>query len=195
MRIVPLDFNEEDILNGVYAISIVDMPAIEENFVTLSKNPQKYVLAKTEEQCLIGPALIPNKMILRVDEMGEPYQIYFTPETVKKAAYALLKKGYLHNYTEQHNQAVDNVYMEESWIIEDEELDKAKYYGFDLPKGTWMVKVKVKNKELWKRIKSGKYKGFSIEAFFVENLQAESVEQNLENANLELEAVIKTLNE
>ena len=58
-------------------------------------------------------------------------------------------------------------YVFESWIVEDPKTDKANtVYGYDVPKGTWMVKMKVEDKETWKRIKNGELKGFSVEGSF-----------------------------
>ena len=64
MRTVELLIDEEQDDFGVEAISLVKFPAIEENFVYFNKD-QKLTMAKVDEdqKLLIGPALIPEKMI------------------------------------------------------------------------------------------------------------------------------------
>jgi hypothetical protein len=59
----------------------------------------------------------------------------------------------------------------ESWIIDDSKSDKSRFYGFDLPKGTWMISMKVNNQEVWADVKEGKVKGFSIEGYFADKLE------------------------
>ena len=197
MKIVPLKIDESDILGGVNAISLVDFPAIEENFIALKNERSKFVLAKADKQVLVGPALIPNKMIYRYDEnTGEDYQIYFTKRTVSDAAFAVLRKNRQNNYTEMHSNEVGQIYLQESWIIEDEKNDKSNLYGFKLPKGTWMVSVKVENEEIWNKVKSGELRGFSIEAFFVNAVSHKSndIESVLKSANEELKNVLRSNN-
>ena len=56
-------------------------------------------------------------------------------------------------------------------------MDKSKLYGYDLPNGTWFVKMKIENEELWNKIKSGELKGLSIEGYFVDKMQKMSEKQ------------------
>ena len=182
MKIIELVLNDEQ-EDGVYAISIVDAPAIERNFIALSKNPKsQYTLAKIdkEQMMLVGPALIPNKQILRKDDEGNLYYVYMSKDTVKKAAYNFLKSSAHHNHTIMHEQPIEGLYVAESWIIEDEN-DKSKKYGFtDLPLGTWMVAVKVENDKIWQeKIKSGEVKGFSIEAYFTHKMKAKTEDEQM----------------
>jgi hypothetical protein len=41
-----------------------------------------------------------------------------------------------------------------------------------LPNGTWFVKMKIDNEELWQDIKSKKIKGLSIEGYFTDKFEA-----------------------
>ena len=184
-QIVELILNEEE-EGGVYAISIVDFPAIESNFIALSKElkPQ-YSLAKVNEEkrLLVGAALIPNKQILRKDNEGNNFYVYFAKETVKQAAYKFLKSNAHHNHTLQHDQEIEGLYVAESWIVESEN-DKSKDYGLNVPVGTWMVAVKVENDEIWnEQIKSGNAKGFSIEAYFANKLG--TIKQSVDDVVME----------
>ena len=157
---------------GVEAISLVKFPAIEENFVYFNKE-QKLTLAKVDEdrQLLIGPALIPEKMIPRYDDMKqEEFEVYFSQETVAKAAELFMQQKRNDEYTVEHRDKVNGLSIFESWIVADKDKDKASVYGFNVPVGTWMVSVKVHNKEVWADVKDKKYRGFSIEGYFIDKL-------------------------
>ena len=125
--------------------------------------------ALDEKQMLISPLMVPNKLILRIDEDGEPYQVYFTAETIKKLAYKMMKDKLIDSVNIEHdnNDRVENAYLVESWIIEDPKNDKSTKYGFNLPEGTWMSIYKIDNKDVWDNfIKTGKVRGMSIEGYF-----------------------------
>ena len=173
-KIVELIIDEESKDLAIDAISLVSAPAIEENFVYMNKSKNNLTLAKVDEakKEIISPALIPNKNIYRYNaELDEDYYVYFSPETVKQSAYLYLKNNNHHKATYQHQDRVSGVLTVESWIIEDPKMDKSTLYGFSLPKGTWMVKMKVSNEELWNRIVEGELKGLSIEGYFVDKFQ------------------------
>ena len=126
---------------------------------------------------LVSPALIPNKQIYRYDpNTDSDYYVYFSKETVAQAAALYLKHNNHHKATYQHEDRVSGVLTIESWIKEGEQ-DKSKLYGFDLPNGTWFVKMSIQNEELWSKIKSGEIKGLSIEGYFVDKMQKMSEKQ------------------
>ena len=162
------------------AISLVHSPAIEENFVYFGKDKNNLTFAKVDEEkrMLVSPALIPNKQIFRYDpNSDQEYYVYFSPETVRKSAELYLKHNNHHKATYEHQDRVAGVLTTESWIIEDPKIDKSKLYGYNLPKGTWMVSMKINNNELWERIKAGEIKGLSIEGYFVDKMQKMSEQE------------------
>ena len=165
-----LYIDEQEEMFGIEAISLVMFPAIEENFVFFNKD--QYVLAKVDEdrQMLVGPALIPNKDILRLDEDGNEYNVFFTPETVQKAAHLFMRQSKTNAATVDHERETDQVYVYESWVVENRKKDKQQVYGFDFPEGTWMVAMRVDDTDLWNGVKEGKYRGFSIEGYFVDRI-------------------------
>ena len=166
-RIIEMFIDETDEQWGVDAISVVEFPAIEKNFMAFNKaKPYQLAHFNEERKIIIGPALIPNKEIVRFDESGEFY-IKFSDETVRKAAHLYLKRNRQHNTTEQHLNKVQGCTLVESWITESG-IDKAKHLGFDVPPGTWMVGMSIDNKDIWAKVKKGEVKGFSIEGFFTE---------------------------
>jgi hypothetical protein len=172
MRIIELLIDEDALLSGIEAISIVDKPAIEENFIAL-KEQTKVNLAEVdkEKRILMGAALIPNKNIYRTDGEDE-YYIYFSDDTVRKASELFLMRGNQNKSTLEHEAELNGLTVVESWIIEDEVHDKSRKYGLDMPVGTWMVSMKVNNEEVWENyVKTGLVKGFSIEGYFTDKLE------------------------
>jgi hypothetical protein len=165
---------------GVGAISLVEFPAIEENFVALSE--VKLAAVNKERRMLYGPALIPNKYIFRIDKnTGEEYYMYFDSETVEKCAHLYLKKNLQHNTTLEHEFSVMGCPVVESWVIEGEQ-DKAYHFGLSAPVGSWIVGLNVTDDEIWNEVKEGNVKGFSIEGHFQEvavSMSAVNVENEL----------------
>ena len=124
---------------------------------------------------LVSPALIPNKQIYRYDaNKDKEYYVYFSQETVKQASQNFLKYFKNNNATIEHEQRVSGVSVVESWIVEDPKKDKSNLYGFNLPKGTWFVTMKIENPEVWQLIKDKKLKGLSIEGYFIDKMQTMS---------------------
>ena len=141
------------VINGqVQAISLVDYPAIEADFVALSK--QLPIQLSTDKMELIGPVLIPDKLIYRRLE-GKEFYISFDAETIEQLANDYLANGFQYNFTLDHKTETQDVVVVQSWVT----LEDGEY-----PKGTWMIKAKVNNEDLWQSIKSGEFKGFSIES-------------------------------
>jgi hypothetical protein len=130
---------------------------------------QYFATTDEEKRIVTGPAMIPNLKIFRKDKKGNPYYVYFTDETIKMIAEKYMKNKYIDNNDKNHDgKAVQDVYVIESWIKEDME-DKSNKYGYeDLPVGTWFVSMKIKNDEVWKMVKEGKLKGFSVSGYFEE---------------------------
>jgi hypothetical protein len=133
-----------------------------------------YAFASIEEkQMVIGPAMVPNKLIVRKDEEGNPYYVYFSEEAIKRIAYKMMADKVIDKVNIEHDgqKFVDGAYLVESWIVDDPEKDKSTIYGFKPVKGQWMTMYKIDDKNIWdKYIKTGKVKGFSVEGYFSEKL-------------------------
>jgi hypothetical protein len=169
-------YDESDEQGEIYGISIVEDPANLFDFVALSKEEKVLLASEKEKKVLTGVVLVPNQKILRKDnKTGELYDFYFEAETIEKLALSFFKKGYQRNSTFNHSEDkwLDGTTIYESWIVEDPNNDKSNHLGFrGLPKGTWMVSMKLSD-DLWEEyIKTGKAKGFSIDSF----LQFEKIE-------------------
>ena len=161
-RELPLyDITLEDFEQGMYKISLVDKPAIEENFIYFSKQSIE-MFANDEKREVVGPIMIPNKQILRQSAENGFYYVRFTEETIREIMYNYSKKGLFNEFGIQHENDTTDVVMLEIWMKESDN-DKSKDYGFELPNGTVFVKAKIESDELFNAIKDGEINGFSIE--------------------------------
>jgi hypothetical protein len=194
MRIVELILDEQNIEAGVNAISIVEQPAIESDFIALSKEVEvMFAEVSKDKMILMGAALIPNKTIYRKDGEDE-YYVYFSEETINKASQLFLKNGSQGKSTLEHSMKLEGLTVVESWIVDDSEKDKSAFYGLSMPKGTWMVSVKVENQDVWENyVKNGKVKGFSIEGYFADKTELSKIEELTENEK-KIEALKNILN-
>lgn len=158
-----IDENESD--NGIQAISFVESPAIEENFIALSKHKVEFKSIDEEKKIIIGLALVPDKPIYRRKDDYE-YNIIFSKETVRKGSELYLKNLRNNNTTLEHQQLTSGVSIIESWIVEDTEKDKTALYNLNAVVGAWAVVMKVDNESVWEDVKKKKYLGLSIEGVF-----------------------------
>ena len=172
MRIVELILDEQQMASGIDAISIVEAPAIESNFIALKSHEIKFAQVDAEKRILMGPVLIPDKPIFRKQVMNgemQEFYVYFSKNTVSRASQMFLMKGNQGKATLEHDMALQGICMVESWIKEDMEKDKSAIYGMNDPIGTWMGCLKVTNDEIWNDyVKTGRVKGFSIEGYFAD---------------------------
>lgn len=204
MKIIELILDEQNEFSGVEAISVVENPAIEEDFVALADQEIKLAEVDKEKRILMGALLIPNKPIYRRNG-EEEYYVYFSKDTILKTAQMFLMKGNQNNSTLEHQLPLNGLSLVESWIVEDEQKDKSRVYDMNVPVGTWMGAVKVNNEEVWNDyVKTGRVKGFSIEGYFADKMPRpqESVEETLskieeeeaETLLAQVKAIIKKYN-
>ena len=190
--IVELVIDETSEELAIDCISLVSAPAIEQDFVFFGKEKNNLTFAKVDEdkRMLISPALIPDKQIFRHDpQTSSDYYVYFSKATVRQASELYLKNNNHHKATQEHEERVSGVLTVESWIIDDPKMDKSTLYGFSLPKGTWMVAMRISNDELWTKIKDGELKGLSIEGYFTDKMEKMSETKPTD------EEILKALNE
>lgn len=171
MNLIELIIDEKDELSGVDAISVVESPAIESNFVALKSEEIKLAQVDSEKRILMGAVLIPEKTIYRKNGEDE-YYIYFSKDTVNKASQLFFKNGNQNNWTLEHNKEIKGLTVVESWIVEDTQKDKSAIYNLSVPVGSWMASVKVEDDTIWNDyVKTGKVKGFSLEGYFADKLE------------------------
>jgi hypothetical protein len=156
------DISLEDIAQGMYKISLVDKPAIEEDFIHFNEVEKVQMFADEKKKEVVGPIMIPNKEILRFSPDMGYYYVRFTEETIQQIMYKYSKEGLFNAFGINHSYDTDEVVMLEVWTKESDN-DKSVDYGYNLPNGTVFVKAKIESDELFTAIENGEINGFSIE--------------------------------
>lgn len=173
--IINEDLNDD---TGVYAISFVDCPANEVDFITLSKDKTIFLNKDDKKQILTGVVLKPDQLIYRNSEQSGEHYIKFSSEQIEKIAHKMMRTGVsLYNTTHQHQTPLNGNYLTELWIVEDSQNDKSNALGFEnLPKGTLMCSYKVDDRVYWdSQVMSGNVKGFSLEGFFNQEISMSKI--------------------
>ena len=172
MKLIELILDDDKAI-GVEAISVVENPAIESDFIALSKYVVKLAEVSKEKRILMGALLIPNIKIPRNgDNNQEDYEVFFSKETIEKASELYLQNNNQSKSTLEHNRELKGLTLVQTWLVEDSKIDKTALHGINVPVGTWMGCVKVNNEEVWNDyVKTGKVKGFSIEGYFADKLE------------------------
>jgi len=177
---------------GVYAISLVEDPAIEEYFVQMSKDYEvKLAEIDKEKRLFMTPVLIPDQKILRIDDKGNAFNIVFPKETIQLAQQEFQKRGFQNESTLEHdiNLKLEGVTFVESWIKEDEVHDKSVMKGFNQPIGTWFTIFRVDDDDVMAKIEAGEIKGVSIDGAF-------ELEENVNlKTDMNLETILTAIKE
>lgn len=172
-------------LQGVKIISLVDFPAIQQDFLKFSDENEIKLKADEERHVVTGPALIPDLPIYRKDDKGQGFYITFSKEVIEKIALKYFVDCNNNNVNLMHEYGVDGCTYFESYL-KDDERGICPVEFKDLPDGTWFVSCKIENPDVWELVKSGVLKGFSIEGM----LSRTPVEESINS----LDELIKYLN-
>jgi len=186
MDIIELVVDDNNEVSGVEAISLVEYPAIEENFVALKDHKIEFKTIDTEKRIVVGLALIPNKPIYRRSEDRE-YYVYFSRETVRRVAEKFIIDNNTNNATLEHTLQTNGVSVVESWIVEDPDKDKTSLYNLNAVQGSWAVVMRIFNDDVWDDVKKGVYKGLSIEGYFADKMPRPQESINEELSKIEEE--------
>ena len=158
----------------------------------LYSKKERLMFYDEEKKVVVGAAMVPHKMIIRYDDLGNPYYVFFSKESIKKMADKFLRQKRTDETSIEHNGiklGSDKVYVTESWVSDDPIKDKSATYGFNLPAGTWFVSMKVDDPKVWKLIKDGMLNGFSVEGLFAEK----SVFSNQEKQINQIKQILKSI--
>ena len=138
-----------------------------------------FAIQDEDKRIISGPLMIANQKIFRTDpELGD-YEVFFSPETIKKIAIKMAKKGFHNNVNLMHNAEMK---VPGVTLFEIFQSDKARgirpMKGFeDLADGTLFGSMYVENPVAWQMIKDGFIKGFSVEGNFGMKKKDEYAEQ------------------
>ena len=179
---------DDELTDGIFAMSLVSDPAIEAHGMFFHKGEVEFKEIK-EEGLFVAPILIPNKKILRVDGENKPYEVFFTPQTVKRLSQLYLEKKYQDSVTLEHDSKVDGVVMVESWIKESQTEDKSNLYGLNVPVGSWLGTFKIDSEDIKQKFRTGEVSAISIEGIF------EHVQTNMTSESIYLEKEVDEMTE
>ena len=175
-------FINDDDETGMNLISVVENPAIEIKGYAFSEVVELEFKKEEDKQIIVGPALVPNKKIKRQDEYGNLYYVFFSKETIEKMVEKFNRYGSNRKINFEHTDRMIDAFIMEDWIVEDAYYDKSKKYGFEVPVGTYMIKVKVEDKDFWmEEVKENGRYGFSIEGLLGQQLvsMSELIEEEM----------------
>lgn len=163
----------EDDDTGIRLVSLVKDPAIEVVGMAFQKEENIDYQFKSiqDKQMIIGPALIPNKKIIRKDEDGDPYFVFFSEETIRLMVAKFNKENTGKSINIDHTNEMAPAFIMENWIVEDSYYDKSRKYGFNLPVGSWVIMAKVEDENFW----SSEVKDMGRYSFSVEGLMGQSI--------------------
>lgn len=177
----------EDDNTGVRFVSLVQDPAIDVIGMAFSKEEKINYEFKdiTDKQMLVGPALIPNKKIIRKDEDGDPYFVFFSESTIRLMVEKFNRENNNKSINIDHTtQMAKSAYIQQNWVIEDSYYDKSKMYGYSLPTGTWFIEVKFDSQEEWMSyVREGGRYSFSVEGLMGQKPQSYSMDDIIDELN------------
>lgn len=179
-----IDFDPETFESGIDLIAVTETPAIETLSLRFSEVAKMIFSFNEDKQLIVGPAIIPDKPIYRV-ENGKEFYVVFTKETIEKMVEKFNSelRSIKFNIEHDENFLVEG-FIKESWIVENCDVDKSKLYGFSVPVGTWMISAKITDKEVWNNvIKQMDKVGFSIEGLM--GIQPTQFSKGIHNSNSE----------
>ena len=189
MRIVELIIDEEAELYGIDAISLVDRPAIELDFIALKEQRVQFAEVDADKKISDRTSTCARQAHFPQERGGRVLRLLLE-EHGTQGAELYLKHGNQAKHTLEHEHQIHGLTVVESWIVENKEQDKSHLYDLDVPVGTWMVAVKVDNEAIWQEwVKEGKVKGFSIEGYFTQAVKMSQEDEML--AEL-AKAIVKT---
>lgn len=147
---------------GIDIISLVDCPAIEKDFVKFSKDVEVKFSVDDEKRIVFGAALIPDKPIYRRNDDGKEFYVKFSKDAIERIAIKFFEDHNSTNVNLQHEYDVDGCVYFESFIKDSKRgLVPANFE--DCPEGTWFLGCKINNPEVWRLVKEGVLRGFSVE--------------------------------
>lgn len=187
LPVYQITLGEDDDETGITLISLVDNPAIEVKGYAFKEESDNYFFKNVKEkQIIVGPAMIPDMKIYRENEELGPHYVFFTKDMIEKMVEKFNRFGSNRRINLEHTNQMVDAFIVEDWIIEDPVHDKSKKYGFELPVGTYMVKVKIEDENFWKeQVKENGRYGFSIQGLMGQELVKMSREATIDDLTIE----------
>lgn len=180
MNLIYLTIDETDDETRVEKVSFVHEPAIQKNWMAFNKTKNQFAIQSEERRIVSGALMVAGLPIYRRDEKMGEYYVQFSQDAIRSIVYKFMKEGRTKEVNQMHETDIDGVFMFESFIIDASRGIKTPE-GFDeLPDGSWFGSFKVENDNVWKQVKEGKFKGFSVEGIFEEAIDKQVDEKVLQ---------------
>ena len=186
----------DSIDTGIYKISLVDLPAVESDFIAFDKQNKvmKYSIENEEQRMVTGVIMRANFNIYRYDEEFGEYYIKYSPDTIKLMAEKMMIDNTFNNINLMHEDGTDieGVNLVELFIKDTNKgINPANFD--DIENGSLFATYKINNDAIWEQIKLGTFKGFSLEGIFdIERTQFRKT--NKENKNTFLTTMNRLFN-
>ena len=179
LPVYKLDINEWDEETGIEFVSLVESPAIQKDFLAFSETPIKFAIQDEEKRIVTGAAMIADLPIYRRDDIRGEYYVVFDKESIFKIAKKWARSNQYNSVNAHHKTPIaDGVSLFESYII-DRQRGVMPPMGFEeVADGSWFVSYLIDNEDVWAKVKSGEFKGFSVEGVF--DFPADADEQLIE---------------
>jgi hypothetical protein len=167
LPVYKLDINEFDEETGIDFVSLVENAAIQKDFLAFSETPIKFAIQDEEKRIVTGAAMIADLPIYRRDDIRGEYYVVFDKESIFKIAKKWARSNQYNSVNAHHKTPIMNgVSLFESYII-DRERGVMPPIGFEeVADGSWFVSYLIDNDDVWAKVKSGEFKGFSVEGVF-----------------------------
>ena len=167
LPVYKLDINEFDEETGIDFVSLVENAAIQKDFLAFSETPIKFAIQDEEKRIVTGAAMIADLPIYRRDDIRGEYYVVFDKESIFKIAKKWARSNQYNSVNAHHKTPIMNgVSLFESYII-DRERGVMPPKGFEeVADGSWFVSYLIDNDDVWAKVKSGEFKGFSVEGVF-----------------------------
>jgi hypothetical protein len=165
---------------GMFKISLVDDPAVMSNFLAFdnTRMVQMYKVEDEDKRLVRGVVMRADFPIYRYDQrFGEYYVIYKADQIrIMAEKYLLESRQNDVNLMHEDGSDVDGVQMVQYFI----KGNGVMVEGFDdIADGSLFAEFHIVNDDIWKAVKEGTYKGFSLEGVFdlVPERDADKVEE------------------
>ena len=171
----------KDERDGIIAISFVEEPAVESNFMLFGKQIPLF-FANEEKKNILGVIMRADFPIYRRDEDGNEFYVTYSADTIAKMAQKYFVSGAVNTTSINHNgEVLDGVNLVQ-WYIKDTNKGIAPNGFDDVKDGSLFAEFHIENENLWTACKDGTFKGFSLEGYFTTektNLKSDKMENKI----------------
>ena len=171
----------KDERDGIIAISFVEEPAVESNFMLFGKQIPLF-FANEEKRNILGVIMRADFPIYRRDKDGNEFYITYSADTIAKMAQKYFVSGAVNMTSINHNgETLDGVTLVQ-WYIKDTNKGIAPNGFDDVKDGSLFAEFHIENENLWTACKDGTFKGFSLEGYFTTektNLKSDKMENKI----------------